>query len=160
MSNGIERKTYKCRGIEGSEQYGYSQAGQGQIALDLQLETGDVVTTILAFAGNAAPYAIDRLRALGWEGDDLTDLRGIGCLEARCRVFDETYNGETKMKVEIVSGGMFSFKQEMDEGGKRQFAAQFRELARASRLKNGGGTSAPARQAAPPAEVKNDDIPF
>lgn len=137
----IEAGIYKCRGIAGSEQYGSTTNGNDQIALNLDLfEIGQQVTTFLVFTDASAQFGIDRLRALGWEGDDLSNLAGIDKAEAQVQIKYEEYQGKQQMRVQILTGGGVVLQNQMNDASKRAFAAKFKSLATASRA----GTAKPA----------------
>ena len=127
----IAAGTYKGRGVTGSEQYGTTSKGNDQIVLDIDLvELGTRVSTFLVFSDNSAAFSIDRLRALGWEGNDLLNLVGIDRNEVDVLVKYELYQGEQKMKVEIMTGGgRVTLQDQMNDTGKRAFAARFNKLA-------------------------------
>jgi len=135
MSEGfrIQPGIYKGRGIAGSEQYGHTSKGNPQIAIDLATNAGRL-TTFLYFSDEAAPFSIERLRALGWEGDDLSSLVGIDRHEVDVSVKYDVYQGKQQMKVEILSGGRFVMQQQMDDQAKRQFGASFKALASSMRV--------------------------
>lgn len=168
MSQRIEAGIYRGRAIAGSEQYGQTSKDNDQIVLDLQLlELGETVSTFLVFSEKAAPWSMKRLRACGWTGDNLADLTGIDSQEVDVQVRYEEYNGDMKMKVEIVVGGTVTLENQFDDKSKKAFAAKFRDLAKATAPKSG---AAPARRApaAPPPPPSNsqatgtddDSIPF
>lgn len=156
---------YRARGVAGSEQHGYAQGGGEQIALELDVQISDQeiarLTTILAFAGNAAPISIDRLKALGWDGSN--ELRGIDANEVEVEIKYEVPPGKSAevMKVEIkTNGGRFSFKQPMGDAERRGFMASLSK--QAAQLAGGR----PAAQATPPAPAQRapqgrpDDFPY
>ena len=130
---------YTVRGVKGSEQYGRSEGEKKtpQIGIDLEFIGGEyegaTATTILYFSEAAKQFSIDRLRALGWKGDDLTDLTGIDENEAMAVVKYETWEGKEQMKVEILTnGGGMKFKTQMSDADKRMFAASMKSTAAAS----------------------------
>ena len=120
---------YKGRALAGSEQYG-SKDGTDQIALDVSVPSlNRTFTTFLYFTDAAAPYAIERLRACGWKGDDITKLVGIDGNEVDVQIKYEVYNGKEQMKVEIATGGgTIKLQSVMDEKQKRQFGARISQL--------------------------------
>src|SRR5258708_9431266 len=102
---------YKGRGIEGSEQYG-EKNGNLELIVDVvvqvpadgarpahprQLSTAHYLTHA------ASQYVYERLRALGWEGNDIRDLPGITKNEVDIQVKTEDYHGKPVTKVEILS---------------------------------------------------------
>src|SRR5208337_1473042 len=97
---------FKARGIAGSQQYGEAGANKTlQIAVDLNIpDLGRSVTTFLYFSTAAKPYSIERLRALGWKGNDIRDLSGIDANEVDVEVRSEPYEGKQQWRVEILTG--------------------------------------------------------
>jgi hypothetical protein len=149
----IEKGFYKGRAIKGAEQYGTSSKGNDQIVIDLDLGEHGQVSTVLNFSDAAAPYAVQRLRALGWKGDDITNLQGIEINEVDVRVFYETYEGKERMKAEIsTGGGRIKLETPMDPRAKSAFGARMKAFLR------GTGQSAP--RSAPTNQQDNSDIPF
>lgn len=161
---------YKGRAIAGSAQYG-EKNGNEQICLDLEVPSlHRQFTTFLYFSEAAEPYAIQRLRACGWTGDDISNLVGIDKNEIDVQIKYEEYNGKVQMKVDIATGGgTFKMDQQMDDRAKRAFAARLK-----SRLKGGATPTPPpraqqsqARQPPPTtqggfgsSQSQDDDIPF
>lgn len=145
----IKAGYYKARGIPGTEQHGYASGGGEQISVELDVYISDQetrrLTTILAFAGKAAPISIDRLKALGWDGSG--ELKGIGANEVEVEIKYETNPAKPeegpKMKVEVkTDGGRFSFKKPMSEPEKRGFMANLSK--QAAQLAAGTPAAAPA----------------
>ena len=149
--NRIKAGTYKCRAIAGSEQYGLSDKGTEQVAIELELldgdDAGERVITFLYFTPEAAEFSIDRLRALGWTGMNPAQLAGLGTTEARVRIRYEMYNNEERMKSDVLTGTGFRFQSQMDEPRRRQFGAQWERFV-VAREKAGGAP----RAGAPPAQ--------
>lgn len=148
----IAAGTYRGRAIKGSEQYGQTKNGNDQIVIDLNLEDiGEKVSTFLVFTDKAAEYSLDRLRACGWTGDDLSNLAGIDVNEVEVEVKYEQYNGETKMKVQILTGGgAVKLKDQLDDKGRKAFAAKYKDLAK----------SVTAKVATAPKPEEKTDISF
>ena len=148
----IAAGTYRGQAIKGSEQYGQTKNGNDQIVIDLNLlDIGEKVSTFLVFTDKAAEYSLDRLRACGWKGDDLSNLDGIDANEVEVEVKYEQYNGETKMKVQIITGGgAVKLKDQLDDKGKKAFAAKYRDLAK----------SVAPKAAAPKAEGSEEKLSF
>lgn len=153
----IPAGTYAVRAIKGSEQYGYAKTGTPQVGIDLEFIGGEhegaMVTTVLFFSENAKKFSFDRLRALGWSGDDVGDLTGIDTNEVQAVVKHETFDGKERMKVEILTGGGgMKFEKTMDPAQRRAFGASLRSDAAATRrgpaqpaaTANGGGGSRPS----------------
>jgi len=145
----IPAGTYAVRAIKGSEQYGYAKTGTPQVGIDLEFIGGEhegaTATTVLYFSENAKKYAFERLRALGWSGDDVGDLTGIDTNEAQATVTYESFEGKERMKVDIrTGGGGMRFEKTMDAAQRRAFGAQLRGDAAASRPAGAPASRAPA----------------
>jgi hypothetical protein len=164
----IDPGTHRGRGIAGTEQYGTTSNGNDQIVVDLDLfDIGEKVSTFLVFSDKSAPYSIERLRALGWSGNDLANLTGIDQNEVSVEVKYETYQGEEKMKVQILTGGGVVLKDKLDDKGKKAFASKYKALAASSTPAPGAVAPAPSRHRTEkvPADFGqsqggSDDIPF
>jgi len=138
---------YKARGVEGSVQMGHTKTGTEQMGIDLELSTGDIVTTVLYFSDKAAPYSIERLKALGVTSLDDPKFPGISTNEVEAIVKYETYEGKENMKVEILGngGGRFQFNDKMPEVQQRTFMARLKQLDKANGSFPGGAAgSAPS----------------
>lgn len=156
MARRIEKGTYRGRAIAGSEQYGTTSKGNDQIVLELDLlDIGERVSTFLVFSDNSAEFSVDRLRACGWEGEDLSNLQGIDRNEVSVSVWYEEYQGKEQMKVEIATGGgRVVLDAPMDDKAKRAFGARFRHLTKPTAANpgarsQGGDTSFPHGANAP-----------
>lgn len=134
-------------------QLGTSSNGNDQVAIELKLLDVDrTVFTVLTFSDAAKPFAIERLKALGWKGGQSFD--GITDNEVRVRAKRETYTdrtgaSKTVTKFDIMTGAGFSFQAPMADKQKRAFFAS---------LTNGAARPPSRKEAAPP--PKDDDIPF
>ena len=102
---------------------------------------------------------IDVLRVCGWEGDDIRDLRGIEKNEVEIVVLEDTYQGNSRLKVRYVQpiGTAAAF---MPKPLESRYADQLAE--RIKRKITGGESSAsPAEDFGPPRQtVPDEDIPF
>lgn len=115
---------FKGRAIKDTIQYGESQGGHPQIAVVMRMRVDDSaqeLTTFLIFSPESAPYSFDRLRAMGWEGNDLSNLAGIDKNEVDVRVFAEEYQGKAQVKCKIMGGGRVTLAKPMDP---KTFAAR------------------------------------
>lgn len=140
----VEPGFYKGRAIAGSEQYGTTKKGDEQIAIDVEIPSlGCSYTTFLYFTEAAAPYAIERLRACGWQGNDISKLAGIDKNEITVGIKYETYQGKERMKIDIATGGgRVQLENPLDERAKRAFAARMQSFLKGA----GGGAPAPQQQ--------------
>ncbi len=136
MANRIEPGIYKARGIEGSAQKGHTKKGIEQLALDLEIpELGRTLTTFLFFSDDAAPYALERLEALGWEPTDDPRFPGISRNEVDVQIkyemYDDGRGGGPKetMKVDIMTaGGRVVLKDAMSAQEERGFMSRILQL--------------------------------
>lgn len=157
---------YECKAT-GVAEYGVTDTGTDQIAVEVEIygpekEVIETRNTYLSFTEKAAPYAIDKLRALGFNGESLADLVGLGSKVARCSVKTEEYQGKMSQKVDVFGDKGPAFKTAMSPENKRQFAARFNNLLSApkgvSRAANGGGSKGTAGVPFMPGD--DDSIPF
>lgn len=122
---------YDCKAT-GVAEYGLSDNGTDQIAVEVEIFEGPqslgTRLVYLAFTDKAAPYAIDKLRALGFNGTTLADLVGLGSKTARCAVKTEEYMGKVTQKVDVFGERGPAFKTPMGADGQRKFAARFNGL--------------------------------
>jgi len=125
---------YKGRAMPETAKLGVTENGYDQIGFMVQISRGgghrDIVPMYLVFSDGpkgSAKYSMERLRALGWEGNDLRDLRTIGKNLVDVRVDYEIYQGEEKLRVEIVTG--LRMDRPMSESTATSFADRFRALA-------------------------------
>jgi hypothetical protein len=142
----IKAGYYKARGIAGTEQHGFAASGGEQISLELDVALSDQetrrLTTILSFGGKGAPYSIERLKALGWDGSD--QLRGVDKNEVDVEIKYESNPNKPddplQMRVEIkTGGGRFTMKKPMSEPEKRGFMSALSKQA----AQLGGNGAAP-----------------
>jgi hypothetical protein len=141
----IKAGTYKAKAVKGSEQYGESSNENKtlQIGIDMQIPALErSLTTFLYFSQAAAPYSFERLRALGWKGNDIMDLTGIEENEVEVSVRIEEYNGKPQIRCDIITGG----------GGKVVMQNKIDKAAFAARLAaiTGNSGGAPPAGAIPP----------
>lgn len=159
----IPAGTYKGFGISGTEQHGQTSNGNDQIVIDLMLpDIGEKVSTFLVFSEKSAKYSIERLRALGWSGNDLANLAGIDTKQVDVEVKYEMYQGQEKMKVQILTGGGVVLKDKLDDKGKKAFAAKYAAMAKATPAASSSSTATPQRGAvqASAGAPNADDLPF
>lgn len=132
MAQIIKPGFYSAKAVAGSEQYGKARNGSPQVGVDLDLFNGrDVVgqmTTVLSFGGAAGPFAIERLRALGWEGTDILRLDGIDRNVVQAQVFEEVFEGKARLKCEIRTTSTIRFETQMGDDERESFAADVLDL--------------------------------
>lgn len=163
----IQDGFYKCRatGVVDTEDMGYSGADSSTagIAIPCEVFGNDgsslgVMKTYLYFTPASAELGAKRLRALGVVGNDLsTDFPGLGSVLADCVVKTEVYEGKSRQKLEIKTGGGAAFKAPMDPTQRRKFAATLSRFLSAVPIVDGASIEgAPNRGSSPatdPADV-------
>lgn len=170
----IANGTWKARGCEAL--LGKASTGTDQVGVDLQIlegpSQGAHVTWYGYFSEAAFERTIESLRLLGWEGDDLSDLRGIDRLEVSIVVEDEAdLQGEFRPRVKWINAlGGIAMKDKMDIGTAKAFAQSMKGRVLALKQKTGSPASAPRaatqtratdQRPTPAAESPADDnIPF
>lgn len=159
----IEAGTWKARGCEAA--LGDTKGGKRQVGVDLVIlegpNTGAHITWYGYFTDASWERTIESLQLLGWDGDNLADLRGIDRNEVNV-VIDHEPNpdtGEVRAKASWINqlGGVV-MKNRLDAGSAAAFGAEMRGRIAALKAQQAGGqrpTRAPAVNA-----PDDDDIPF
>jgi hypothetical protein len=150
----ISAGNYEGKAVKGGVQFGETNAGNLQIAINMELfdaqnnSVGEM-TTFLYFTEGAQTYAYERLRLLGWKGtgpDDIDKLDDIFTNKVPCRVtapepFTDK-DGSKKMgqsKLEIVTGGTVTLSKPVDTS---TFKQRLKMLGgTGSSTSSGGGTA-------------------
>jgi hypothetical protein len=167
---------HRARALPGSVDFGYSSAGNEQIAVTFQLvdepHAGQTITWFSSFASDkATAITLRALRTCGWLGDNLADLEGIDASEVDLVCEEEEYEGERRLRVRWVNPpGGARLAQPMSEGERRAFAERMRGTVLAMDAKEGKAAASPlasrpraSRGAQQPAAAGSsgvDDIPF
>lgn len=162
---------YTMRAVGGA--LGKAKTGTPQIGIELAVTQGEEVGQKIWYYGYftdaAQEYTFKALRTMGWEGDDLTDLKGIEKNEVTVIVALEEYDGKENLKVKgIFPLGGSGVANPMSDAEAKKFAALMKGAAIASRT---AGQPAPgenrkkqSRPKPPPADdfgaPADDDIPF
>jgi len=169
---------YKACGVAGG--LGEASNGREQVAVEFEVLEGDFAGERITWYGyfgddpgkgkkTPTEITVEALRNCGWQGDDLSDLRGIDANEVSLVIDHEEYQGSTQAKVKFVNrlGGL-ALKAPMSPDKAKAFAARMKgkivaaskSAGQAPTQRNGGGAhpNAPGtREDGPPRE---DDIPF
>lgn len=134
MANKLTAGVYKGRAMPETVKLGTTEKGHPQIGFMMQISKGaghrDIVPMYLVFSDGpkgSAKYSLERLRALGWEGTDLRALQTIGRNYVDVRVDYEVFEGDEKLRVEIVTG--LRMDRPMNASMADGFAKQFASLA-------------------------------
>jgi hypothetical protein len=177
----IPNGKYAARATSGA--LATAKTGTPQVGVEFQITQGEHAGQCMTWYGFFTDLTTDRtiesLRHCGWQGDDLSDLRGIDANEVQI-VIDEEQDKEGNFRQRIrwvnAMGGL-ALQGRMDEQSAKAFAASMR--ARAAAIRPGGakpaakpGTNGAARpsssRSSPPPHTDadrrgapgDDDIPF
>jgi hypothetical protein len=149
MGSSIKPGIYRGHAVAGTEQYGLSEQSEPQIALDVYLpELEHTVTVSLSCHPNALPYTIKRLRACGWAGKVVTDLKGIDTNEIDVQLFFEEYKGRARFKAEIMTaGGTFKLDRPLEDVERKRLADEvLRQIEAMDRAADASSVVAGARR--------------
>ncbi len=170
----LEEGRYKAKAIEAA--LGVAGTGTEQVGVAFEITEGPAKGYEITWYGHFTPKALERtlesLRYCGWEGDDITDLRGIGKSEVQLVIEHEEKNdGTMQARVKWVnrSGGL-AMKERMNAGQAAGLAKRIKGAAVASRQKLSANekppqhrrTEAPSRRTGTDnmPDAGDDDIPF
>jgi hypothetical protein len=159
----IEAGTYKGRGIEAA--LGKAQTGTFQVAVLLQLMTVDGekaghLTWHGSFTDQTTDRTIESLRTLGWEGDDLSDLRGIDRNDVEVVVEHEVGNdGKTRPRAKWINRpATLALKNRLAPADAKVFAQKMKGHVVAQRQKSGASASSqPSRSTSSDSAPMPDD---
>jgi hypothetical protein len=124
---------------------GYSSSGKEQIELEWTVvdgpHEGERIRSWHYFSSEkAAEFSFKALEAAGWDGDDVTELKGLGTAVAEIVVGSEEYNGQSKLKVKWVNKPRGQRAQQEPAGD--GFAARLKAL---NAARKGQAAPAPAK---------------
>lgn len=160
---------FRAQALEGS--LGYSSTGKEELAVQFLILEGPDEGKKITWWGYLSEAAADRtLQSLlysGWDGQDVSVLKGLGSKNVILDIQEDTYNGVTKTKVAWVNSlsakPTHSPDRAMSESQKSSFAAKMRGRTLALQQ----NIPAQVGQVADTAPVDNaeavsgdDDIPF
>lgn len=98
---------YQGRVVAGEGAFGETKKGDVEAVIPMVITGGDLeaperVTVRLYFSEKAEKYSVEKLRAIGWKGGDLTF---VDCPnEVTVEIKYELYEGEERMKADIMTG--------------------------------------------------------
>lgn len=124
-------------------QYGERENGNLELILEMSIADVGVRSIALYINDKTLEFTVERLRALGWKGEDISNLDGIGDNEVDVEVSVEEYQGKQRNKYNIMTGaGRFSVQKPVDP---KMFNAKFAALrgAMGSGGQPGGGAPPP-----------------
>lgn len=136
--------------------FGRASTGNEQIAIQFEILDGEFAGENIAYLGtfteNSIEYTTNALRAVGWLGDDLSELPGLAAdgklSEAQIVVRHEEYEGQMRARIKFVNppgGGRFTFKDQIEGNDLRSFSARMKSAFRGG-VPAGGGSRPPAQR--------------
>ncbi len=161
-----------CQAALGAAKNGTKQIGVDLVILDGPNE-GHHITWYGYFTDGTFERTLESLGYLGWEGSDISDLRGIGKKEVMIVIEHEPdLNGELRARVKWINeiGGV-AMTTKLDPGEAKAFAAQLKGRVLALQQQK-GKPAATQQQRMTPAQERgeqpgaaqptnsSDDIPF
>jgi hypothetical protein len=159
----IEEGTYRAKAT--GHKFGKTSKGTEQVFVEFTVTEGDCQGQRLAWYGyfteKTTERTLDSLEYCGWDGDSLTDLRGLGSQEVDLVVeHEEADDGRVYARVKWVNRVGGGVKEEMTPAEVQALNARLKGLrmARKQKRANQGGGSDAYGGAPHPAET--DDIPF
>ena len=131
--------TGKHPAIARSWDFGLTKKDLPQVAVEFEIvdgeDAGEFITWYGYFTDDTEPRPLESLRACGWQGDDVSDLKGMGSRKVSLVVEDELYEGKTHSRVRWVNrfgGNGVRLAKTMDAQARRQLAARLRSAAAAT----------------------------
>lgn len=149
----MENGTYKAKFV--SWDLDTTKNGDDVMLVHLELiDAGEQVTVKLFQSDKAKPYSDQKLIALGWKGKG-HPLDGLDN-EVDVRISEETYEGKTRQKADIIAGGALKVKpfNTMSTTQKNDF------LKRLTGVSAANGAKKPAATQKPAVEEDDSSIPF
>lgn len=151
--------SYEGRAIKGKIQFGETEAGTLQIAIDMELRDQQktaigVMTTILYFTDKSSVFAFERLHLLGWKGKTSEEIESVltddlysnwvPCRVTQPEQYKDPKDGAIKMgnsKLEIIAGqGTIQLSKPLDPAS---FKARLKAVEGGSGGSSGGGQPPP-----------------
>lgn len=141
QTDSIKEGTYKAKIIAGSQQLSTGTTpGVLKLVLDLDVPAlGRSVQTFMHLSPDAKEGTKARLKAAGWDGVKITELKGVDQNEIDIRIYYDTYNNKRQMKVEILSGGRYTVPTN-EQMPAAEFEARFAAMEGRQAPPNGGST--------------------
>ena len=157
--------TYRAKVIE--KELTEAKTGTPQVAITYEVvdgeHAGETIRDYAALSEAALKYTVEKMRACGWQGVDVSNLETLGSKECQIVVKSEVYNGESRLRVRFVNDLTRTGSAiigTMDDAKKRAMAAKLRGLI-AGLDPSQAKVAQPQRSKPPVADSGSDDeIPF
>jgi hypothetical protein len=163
-------------------QWGAANSGNTQVALRFALldEEGKSTDTTIWWVGTfddkpnakgttASDITCRALRNCGWRGDDFGDLRGIDSEDVELDIQEDTYEGNTRLRVKWVNrpgSGSFSFSKPLGSVAIADLSKKLKGKLVAMDQKDGGAARGQGNQSRRPqpngsgGQRSDDKVPF
>ncbi len=126
----MQRGTYRAKAT--NAQLAFTDGGKEQVAVEFEITSpgqcfGEMITWYGYFTDKTTERTIKGLRTCGWQGSDLSDLRGVSDNEVSIVIDEEEYQGKSRFKVQWVNAlGGGGPKKPMTDTEARAFAARMK----------------------------------
>jgi hypothetical protein len=161
----------KFKAVVTAKELTTTRNGGEQVVVTFELREGPSTGETIKYYGNlsaaAAEYTLKNLRICGWKSDDIRELDTVGDDEVQLNIQEDTYNGNTALKVKFINPLTMASKFTVEPSQADALAARLKALAAATR---GDTPAAPAvaprtvaatkPNGAAPAVVDADELPF
>lgn len=135
----IHAGNYKARAID--HQFGLAGTDTEQVAVTFEItEEGEFHGHTIAWFGffteATAERTVQALRTCGWDGDDLSDLRGLDRNEVVLVIEHDEYNGKVQARVKWINragAGRIELKRKMTDAQKVTLARRLKGLVLATK---------------------------
>ncbi len=159
--NSVAPGRYNARAIEWG--LGKTSTGKERVAVQLELTDPSVLGRRLTWYGyfteGSLPHTVKALRALGWQGADLSVLDGLDRNDVSIVVEHEDYEGKTQVRVKWINEpGSLGVKTPLQGDEAKSFAARMK--ANILALEQGQAKPNNAKPSPARPTKQTDDIPF
>lgn len=151
----ITTGTWRAKALKGD--LGFTLGGKEKVAVVIEFldepNRGQRLTWYGYFSDKTADRTLESLMTMGWDGDDLSELKGLGGAEFQAVVEEDMYEGKKQIKIQWInklSGDTPNLGKRMEGGDRASFAQKMK------------GRALALKQQQKQAETSDpmDDLPF
>ena len=158
----IHAGNYKARAVE--YQFGLAETGTEQVAVTFEITEegefhGHTIVWFGFFTEATAERTVQALRTCGWDGDDLSDLRGLDRNEVVLVIEHDEYNGKVQVRVKWVNrsgAGRIELKRKMTDAQRIALGRRLKGLVLATKPK--GADTVPSTERGSPPSWDNQGL--
>ena len=158
----IHAGNYKARAVE--YQFGLAETGTEQVAVTFEITEegefhGHTIVWFGFFTEATAERTVQALRTCGWDGDDLSDLRGLDRNEVVLVIEHDEYNGKVQARVKWVNrsgAGRIELKRKMTDAQRIALGRRLKGLVLATKPK--GADAVPSTERGSPPSWDNQGL--